>query len=113
MLQYTAMYHELNLDETEENSPVGSVDIFTYIFTTDNPDDYELKGKVLTFSGTIETWKVWTTISPDWATVVLPRFSPATITITPTTFYMDTVPQGPGPTGGQDWDRYGTTTQFK
>ena len=114
VLQYTAMYHELNLDETEENSPVGSVDIFTYIFTTDNPDDYEVKGKVLTFSGTIETWKVWTTISPDWATVVVSGPRDVTITITPTTFYMDFDPPGPLPgADGQDWDRYGTTTQIK
>ena len=104
VLQYTAMYHELNLNETEETSPRGSVDIFTYIFTT---EDYELKSKTLTFSGIIETWKVWTT-NPDWETVALTRFSYATITITPTTFYMDTAPSG-----DQDWDRYGTTTQFK
>jgi hypothetical protein len=110
VLQYTAMYHELNLDEDAESSPRGSVDIFTYIFTT---EDYELKGKVLTFSGTIEAWKVWTTI-PDWTTVPVPGFRDATITITPTTFYMDTDPPGPGPgPDGQDWDRYGTTTQIK
>jgi hypothetical protein len=105
-LQFTAMYHELNLNETEENSPVGSVDIFTFIVTTDNPDEYEIKGKTLTFSGTMQTWKVWTMI--DWTTTVLSGPRDVTITITPTTFYMDT-----DPAGGQDWDRYGTTTQFK
>ena len=104
VLQYTAMYHELNLDATEENSPRGSVDIFTYIFTT---EDYELKGKTLTFSGEIEFSKVWTT-NPDWATVPVTGTRLATITITPTTFYMDT-----DPSDGQDWDRYGTTTQLK
>jgi len=103
-LNFTAMYHELNLDETIESSPRGSIDIFTHIFTT---YDYELKGKVLTFSGSIETWKVWTT-SPDWTTVIDPMILDATITITPTTFYMDTLPAS-----GQDWDEYGTTTQIK
>jgi hypothetical protein len=80
--------------------------IFTYIFTT---EDYELKGKVLTFSGTIEAWKVWTTI-PDWTTVPVPGFRDATITITPTTFYMDTDPPGPGP--GPDGLRHNHSNQI-
>ena len=112
VLQYTAMYHELNLDATIENSPVGSVDIFTHIFTTDNPDDYELKGNILTFSCTMQVWKVWT--NPDWETEVVSWYRDDTITITPTTFYLDTNPPGSVPgAGGQDWDRIGTTTQFK
>lgn len=111
-LQYAAMYHELNLDDAVEDSPVGSVDIFTHIFTTDDPDDYELKGNALTFSGMMQVTKVKTKL--DWTTEVLFWGSQVTITITPNTFYLDSLPLGEGPgTLGQDWDRHGTTTYFQ
>ncbi len=113
VLQYTAMYHELNLAEDPEMSPVGSVDIFTHIFTTDDPDDYELKGNVLKFSGEMQVVKVWTKL--DWTTEVIIRDpSLVTITITKDTFYLDSLPPGPVPGDPWDqcWDRYGTTNYF-
>lgn len=111
VLQYKAFYHELNLDKIEENSLVGSVDIFTHTFTSD-PDDYELKNNVLTFSGTIERWKVWSKV--DGTTEPLLANQLVSITITKDTFFLDSSPQGPGPgPGGNDWDRYGKTNYFK
>jgi hypothetical protein len=111
VLQYTAMYHELNLDEGVEHSLVGSVDIFTHTFTSE-PDDYELKDNVLTFSGTIERWKVWS--KDDGTTEPVLANQLVSITITKDTFYLDTDPTGPGPSpDGQDWDRYGKTNYFK
>ena len=110
VLQYKAIYHELNLDIIE-NSPVGSVDIFTHTFTC-GPDDYELKDNVLTFSGTIERWKVWSKI--DGTTEPLLANQLVSITITKDTFFLDSSPQGPGPgPSGNDWDRYGKTNYFK
>ena len=110
VLQYKAIYHELNLDEVAENSPVGSVDIFTHQFTTDDPDDYELKGNVLTFSGTIERWKVWSKVDGTTEPMLANQF--VSITITKDTFFLDSFPPGPGP-GGNDGDRYGKTNYFK
>ena len=107
-LTYTAMYRELNLDEIED-SPVGSVDIFTHKFTT---DDFEIDGDVLTFEGWIQVKKVW--VKLDWKREVVRWDGHVTITITPDTYYLDSDPQGPGPgVLGQDWDRLGTTTRLR
>ena len=111
VLQYKAFYHEMNLDEIEENSTVGSVDIFTHTFTSD-PYDYEVKSNVLTFSGTIERWKVWSKVDGMTEPVLANQL--VSITITKDTFYLDDGPLGPVPSvDGQVWDRYGKTNYFK
>jgi len=107
-LVYKAMYKEHNLDEIE-NSPVGSVDIFTHTLTTDM---YEIDEDVLTFEGPMQVKKVWTKL--DWTKEVRRWDSEVIITVTPDTFFLDSLPVGPGPGDlGQDWDREGTTTRFK
>ena len=106
VLNYSAMYHELNLAVgIPENSPVGSVDIFTHIFTT---TDYEFKGNVLTFTGTMHFWKVWAKL--DGTTEVITGQKYHIITITKDTFFLDSYETDQF---NQDWDRYGTTTRFQ
>ena len=108
-LVYRAMYCELNLDEAVEGSPVGSVDIFTHTFTTDDFDviqDVSSHNHVITFSGMIEVRKVW--VRPDWTREILTWEYEAIITITPDTFYFDWDPSGQSPPY-PDWDRVGTT----
>jgi hypothetical protein len=107
-LVYKATYKELNLDEIED-SPVGSVDIFTHTLTTDS---YEIEGNVLTLEGTMHVKKVWTKL--DWTIEVQHWDSDIIITLTPDTFFLDSLPFGAGPgTLDQDWDREGTTKHFK
>ncbi len=105
VLEYKAIYFELNLDADEEDSPEGSVDIFTHTFTTNDPDDYELKGNVLTFSGTIERWKVWSKDGGTTEPVLANQF--VSITITRETFFLDHQTSG-----SQDWNKYGKTNYF-
>ena len=108
-LKYKAMYKELNLAEWPEDSPVGSVDIFTHRFSADG---FDIDGDTLVFWGTMHIRKVWRKL--DGTTEVVGWDSYVTITITPDTFFLDSSPPGSGP-GAYDqyWDRIGTTTHFK
>jgi hypothetical protein len=106
-LVYRVTYSELNLNEVEELSPVGSVDIFTHTLTTDN---FEIKyhpsspNHVLTFSGEIQYQKVM--VKTDWTREIISRTYNVTITITPDTFFS----HRPSLSGlDQDWDLVGTT----
>ena len=103
-LIYKAMYKELNLDEEIEQSPEGSVDIFTHTLTT---DAYELDEDVLTFEGDMQVKKVWTTL--DWKKEVQYWDSYVIITVTPDEFFLNSYPHDPDPEG---WDREGTTIHF-
>lgn len=108
ILIYKAKYKERNLDEIED-SPVGSIDIFTHNLSTDS---YEIDGNVITFEGTMQVKKVWTKL--DWTKEVMYWDSDVKITVTPDKFFLDSLPFGSGPgTLDQDWDRTGTTTCFK
>lgn len=108
-LVYRATYCELNLDDIIEGSPIGSVDIFTHTFTTDDFEfiqDANSPNQVLTFSGNIEVRKVW--VKPDWTREIVTWNYEAIITITYDTFYFDWDPSGLNPSY-PDWDRVGTT----
>ena len=108
-LLYKATYYELNFDEKVEESPVGSVDIFTHTLSTSSFDIKNYAGSsnhVLTFSGMVQIRKVW--VKPDWTREIVTREYEVNITITPYSFYLDWDPEDQS-TSYQDWDRVGTT----
>ena len=109
VLTYKGMYWELNLYEQPEDSPVGSVDIFTHRLTT-SVFEFDVDG-VLTFTGTAHVRKIWRKLAE---TTEILSFDPEfTITVTPESFLLVQPPPVLGdPFYGQDWDRTGTTTKL-